>query len=122
MNKFLLLLILFTVAGVYIYFRANPNQSTKNNVESQIGEIVEFSGVLNNFDDRCSVDYTCIAYVDDKEIITNPGDTINNLKYGKSEVWNDDVGSKVMVRAIKIGPQKYTLVGDDSLFVKIFNN
>lgn len=44
---------------------------------------------------------------------------MNNLKYGKSEVWGDDVGSKVMVRAIKIGSQKYTLVGDDSLFIKI---
>lgn len=109
------LLICFGVFfGTYRILTHIPYSSSNAN-----GAIVEFTGVLTAFDDGCTLDSACIAHIDGvKQVMTNPGDIEYIKPVGKSDVWNKDVGKVVKVRAIKTGINVYTLLGDDSLYVK----
>ena len=89
---------------------------------SQKGDIIEFEGVLNNFIKTCEVDGVCIAIVDDYEIIVNPG-MINPLpdKLGTSDVWVEDIGKRVKVRAQVIDNKELTIIGAEGLYVLKIN-
>ena len=88
----------------------------------QKGEIIEFEGVLNNFIKTCEVDGVCIAIVDDYEIIVNHG-MINPLpdKLGTSDVWVEDIGKRVKVRAQVVDNKELTIIGAEGLYVLKIN-
>jgi len=89
---------------------------------SQKGEIIEFEGVLNNFITTCQNDGVCVAIVDDYEIIINPGmiDPFPD-KLGTSDVWADDIGKKVKVRAQVVDNKELTIIGAEGLYVLKIN-
>lgn len=87
-----------------------------------INKSVEFKGVLTDFDAMCAVDGRCMATIDgNKTVTTNLGLTVEKYVVGESEVWSDDVGKPVQVKAKYLGDNHYTLVGDESLYIKLTN-
>lgn len=112
-------LLLITFFGIYYISRKSsslvsiPTQTTNINEE-----IVEFEGKLTKFNDNCKVDASCEATVEGYIIITNPGD-VQVPTVGESDIWSDDIGKKVKVRAKRLNDKTLTLVGDSSLYVKL---
>lgn len=106
----LLLIFFFFVSPKTVYLRISD---VKNNFST----VEEFSGVVTAFTSTCEVDGACVAVVDGKTILTNPGDVGNVIKLGKSDVWKNDIGMKVKVRAIHLEGNQYTLVGREDLYV-----
>ena len=114
---FLLLIIFFSFN--YVSQKISPSTTSvlpqaNNNGE----EIFEFEGKLTKFDDSCKVDATCKAVANEYTIITNPGD-VGVPAIGTSDIWTDDVGKTVKVRAKRVNDKNFTLVGDSTLYVKL---
>lgn len=71
---------------------------------------------MTAFNDSCKVDAACVATVSGYEIIVNPGD-IGPVIRGKTDVWSEDIGKTVKVRARKVDSSTLTIEGDESYFV-----
>jgi hypothetical protein len=120
MKKFIIpaSLIFITLITIIIH-QAIQNKAFKNE-DTQVGDIVIFSGVLVDFNESCSVDASCIAYVDNKEIITNPGMVKDPVYIGHSNVWTENIGEIVEVKAIKTGSNKYSIAGDSKKYEQLY--
>jgi len=103
-------LLVCSVVYLIIHFPTSKKTYTK-------GEVVEMSGVLNRFVDKCKVDGECSAYVGNYRIVTNPGDIPNTPELGRTDVWNEDVGKIVKVRALVVSNNELTIVGSKDYYL-----
>lgn len=121
------IIILTTIVGVKYLVLGNRMEKAMISLDERIfgkeGEEVEiqtFKGVLVDFDDGCTVDMLCIAYVDENTIYVDSGLMPEpQHERGENQVWTDDIGKMVEVRAIKTGSNSYSLMGDNSLYIRI---
>jgi len=81
--------------------------------------VLEFEGTLTDFDERCAVDAQCKAFVNGYEIIVNPGFVIDRSVIGESNVWVEDIGKTVKVRALKVSDGVLTIVGSLDYYVLV---
>lgn len=114
-------LVIVVIVGVYVLIDNYQQDLAPLRIHpatnANVGDVVEFRGVLTKFDDKCKVDISCIAYVDGFRITINPGDVSDPLPLGESDVWNEDVGKLVSVRAKKIGFKELTIEGSEEYFL-----
>jgi hypothetical protein len=113
-----LLLVLAAVAGAVYYFMFSKTVAEKVE-DAATGDVIEFSAELTDYDDSCAADAQCSAQFDDVKVVTNPGFVVGPVTIGTNDANSDKVGSKFEVKAEKSEDGSLTIVGDESLFVKL---
>ena len=73
-------------------------------------EVVEFTGDLESYSDLCISDDSCFIVVGGKRIVVDQ----NFLKDNFSNI-QDDIGKVYYIKALRIGDELYSLVGDPIL-------
>ncbi|KKS83955.1 MAG: hypothetical protein UV59_C0029G0027 [Candidatus Gottesmanbacteria bacterium GW2011_GWA1_43_11] len=121
-KTFIVVIFLLLITFFGIYYISRKSSSSPVSIPTQTTniseEVIEFEGKLTKFNDNCKVDASCEATVNGYIIITNPGD-VQVSALGESDIWSDDIGKKVKVRAKRLDNKTLTLVGDSSLYVKL---
>lgn len=114
----LVLILLVSISGmVYILLEKDKDGAVDVGVSQTEGEIITFSGTLEDYQSDCAFDGQCIAFVESYEIIIIPGFTTPDIVLGSSDVNSDHIGRKVRVRAKVVSDNLLTIVGDESLYV-----
>lgn len=124
-------LIVGVVTIILISNRNNPNDSSSRQQEIisedlesrlqslQVGDVFEFTAELTDYDSSCAADAQCAAIFGSTRVITNPGFVMGPIVIGEDESSFEKIGETFDVRAVLEEDGSLSIVGDESLFIKL---
>ena len=120
-QKFILALIAisFLIVGVYFYFSTEGFTYFRLPYQDDTTAVIEFEGMLTDFNDACYYDGYCVAHVNGYTIITGMGDSPTPPPMGVSDVSMQDIGKQVKVRARKTSATELTISGSKTFYVTV---